>query len=84
MSTILLVEARFYPHLNDMLLSGARRAIEQVVRPQSAVDAPRQRGGRQSTQPPGRNRRAPLIGDRPRVGIHGAGTMVHSEGFGSV
>ena len=28
MSTILFVEARFYPHLNDMLLQGARRAIE--------------------------------------------------------
>src|SRR5690348_18062842 len=28
MSTFLLVEARFYPHLNDMLLKGARRAIE--------------------------------------------------------
>lgn len=28
MSTFLLVEARFYPHLNDMLLAGARRAIE--------------------------------------------------------
>ena len=28
MSTILLVEARFYPHLNDMLLTGARRAID--------------------------------------------------------
>ena len=27
MSTFLLVEARFYPHLNDMLLEGARRAI---------------------------------------------------------
>jgi len=27
MSTILLVEARFYPHLNDMLLEGARKAI---------------------------------------------------------
>jgi 6,7-dimethyl-8-ribityllumazine synthase len=27
MSTILLVEARFYPHLNDMLLDGARAAI---------------------------------------------------------
>jgi 6,7-dimethyl-8-ribityllumazine synthase len=27
MSTILLVEARFYPHLNDMLLDGAKRAI---------------------------------------------------------
>jgi 6,7-dimethyl-8-ribityllumazine synthase len=28
MSTFLLVEARFYPHLNDMLLEGARAAIE--------------------------------------------------------
>jgi 6,7-dimethyl-8-ribityllumazine synthase len=28
MSTILLVEARFYSHLNDMLLAGARAAIE--------------------------------------------------------
>ena len=28
MATVLLVEARFYPHLNDMLLDGARAAIE--------------------------------------------------------
>ena len=28
MATILLVEGRFYPHLNDMLLEGARRAVE--------------------------------------------------------
>ena len=28
MATVLLVEAHFYPHLNDMLLSGARAAIE--------------------------------------------------------
>ena len=28
MATILLAEARFYPHLNDMLLEGARNAIE--------------------------------------------------------
>lgn len=28
MATILLVEARFYAHLNDMLLDGARKAIE--------------------------------------------------------
>ena len=28
MSTILIVEARFSPHLNDMLLEGARNAIE--------------------------------------------------------
>jgi 6,7-dimethyl-8-ribityllumazine synthase len=27
MATILIVEARFYPHLNDMLLAGARAAI---------------------------------------------------------
>jgi 6,7-dimethyl-8-ribityllumazine synthase len=28
MATVLLVEARFYPRLNDMLLEGARAAIE--------------------------------------------------------
>jgi 6,7-dimethyl-8-ribityllumazine synthase len=28
MATILLAEARFYPHLNDMLLDGARKAVE--------------------------------------------------------
>lgn len=28
MATVLLVEARFYPHLSDMLLQGARAAIE--------------------------------------------------------
>ena len=28
MATILLVEARFYPQLNDMLLAGARAAVE--------------------------------------------------------
>jgi 6,7-dimethyl-8-ribityllumazine synthase len=28
MATVLIVEARFYPHLNDMLLAGARRPIE--------------------------------------------------------
>ena len=28
MAIFLLVEARFYPHLNDMLLDGARAAIE--------------------------------------------------------
>jgi len=27
MATILIVEARFYPHLNDMLIAGARAAI---------------------------------------------------------
>jgi 6,7-dimethyl-8-ribityllumazine synthase len=28
MATILIAEARFYPHLNDLLLAGARSAIE--------------------------------------------------------
>jgi 6,7-dimethyl-8-ribityllumazine synthase len=28
MATILIVEARFYDHLNDLLLAGARAAIE--------------------------------------------------------
>jgi len=28
MAKVLLVEARFYPHLNDMLLIGARQAVE--------------------------------------------------------
>ena len=28
MAIILLAEARFYPHLNDMLLAGARAAVE--------------------------------------------------------
>src|SRR5215204_4217897 len=30
MATVLLVEARFYPRLNDMLLEGARRAVESA------------------------------------------------------
>src|ERR671920_293504 len=30
MATILLAEARFYPHLNDLLLAGARKAIESA------------------------------------------------------
>lgn len=30
MSTFLLVEARFYPHLNDMLLDGARKVIQSA------------------------------------------------------
>ena len=29
MATILIAEARFYPHLNDMLLEGARAARGQ-------------------------------------------------------
>ena len=30
MAKILIVEARFYDHLNDMLLAGACAAIEQA------------------------------------------------------
>jgi len=30
MATILIAEARFYPHLNDLLLQGARAAIESA------------------------------------------------------
>jgi 6,7-dimethyl-8-ribityllumazine synthase len=40
MSTILLVEARFYPHLNDMLLEGARRAIEAAGHKHEVLTVP--------------------------------------------
>ena len=40
MSTILLVEARFYPHLNDMLLQGARRAIEAADHKHETLTVP--------------------------------------------
>ena len=40
MSTILLVEARFYPHLNDMLLDGARRAIEAAGHKHETMTVP--------------------------------------------
>ena len=40
MSTILLVEARFYPHLNDMLLDGARRAIEAAGHKHEVLTVP--------------------------------------------
>jgi 6,7-dimethyl-8-ribityllumazine synthase len=40
MSTILLVEARFYPHLNDMLLAGARRAIEAAGHKHETMTVP--------------------------------------------
>lgn len=40
MSTILLVEARFYPHLNDMLLSGARGAIERAGHKHETMTVP--------------------------------------------
>ena len=40
MSTILLVEARFYPHLNDMLLAGARKAIEAAGHKHDTLTVP--------------------------------------------
>src|ERR671926_895175 len=40
MSTILLTEARFYPHLNDMLLEGARDAIEAAGHKHETLTVP--------------------------------------------
>ncbi|MGR6330659.1 6,7-dimethyl-8-ribityllumazine synthase [Sphingomonas sp. XXL09] len=40
MAHILLVEARFYDHLNDMLLAGARRAIEAAGHSHATVTVP--------------------------------------------
>jgi 6,7-dimethyl-8-ribityllumazine synthase len=40
MSTILLVDARFYPHLNDMLLAGARSAIEVAGHKHETLSVP--------------------------------------------
>ena len=40
MSTILLVEARFYPHLNDMLLAGTRKAIEAAGHSHETITVP--------------------------------------------
>ncbi|HYI43397.1 MAG TPA: 6,7-dimethyl-8-ribityllumazine synthase [Sphingomicrobium sp.] len=40
MATILIAEARFYPHLNDMLLSGARTAIEAAGHAHDTVTVP--------------------------------------------
>ena len=40
MATILIVEARFYPHLNDMLLKGARAAIEAEGHKQETITVP--------------------------------------------
>jgi 6,7-dimethyl-8-ribityllumazine synthase len=39
-ATILLAEARFYPHLNDMLLSGARAAIEAAGHKHETLTVP--------------------------------------------
>ena len=40
MATILLAEARFYPHLNDMLLQGARAAIEEAGHKHETISVP--------------------------------------------
>ena len=40
MATILIVEARFYPHLNDMLLDGARTAIEAAGHKHETITVP--------------------------------------------
>jgi 6,7-dimethyl-8-ribityllumazine synthase len=40
MSVFLLVEARFYPHLNDMLLDGARKAIEAAGHKHETLTVP--------------------------------------------
>ena len=40
MAHILIVEARFYPHLNDMLLAGARAAIEAAGHEHETITVP--------------------------------------------
>lgn len=40
MATVLLVEARFYPHLNDMLLAGARAATEAAGHKHETITVP--------------------------------------------
>ena len=40
MATVLIVEARFYPHLNDMLLGGARIAIEAAGHKHETITVP--------------------------------------------
>ena len=40
MAHVLIVEARFYEHLNDMLLAGARAAIEAAGHSHEAVTVP--------------------------------------------
>jgi 6,7-dimethyl-8-ribityllumazine synthase len=40
MAKVLLVEARFYAHLNDMLLAGARAAIEQAGHEHETITVP--------------------------------------------
>ena len=40
MARVLIAEARFYPHLNDMLLAGARAAIETAGHDHEIVTVP--------------------------------------------
>jgi 6,7-dimethyl-8-ribityllumazine synthase len=40
MAIILLAEARFYPHLNDMLLAGARAAVEAAGHKHETLTVP--------------------------------------------
>ncbi|MBA2636211.1 MAG: 6,7-dimethyl-8-ribityllumazine synthase [Sphingomonas sp.] len=40
MAIILIAEARFYPHLNDMLLAGARAAIEAAGHAHETLTVP--------------------------------------------
>ena len=40
MATVLIVEARFYDHLNDLLLDGARAAIEAAGHSHETVTVP--------------------------------------------
>jgi 6,7-dimethyl-8-ribityllumazine synthase len=40
MATILIAEARFYGHLNDMLLAGARKAIEAAGHGHETITVP--------------------------------------------
>ena len=40
MATILIAEARFYPHLNDMLIEGARGAIEAAGHSHETITVP--------------------------------------------
>jgi len=40
MATILIAEARFYPHLNDMLLEGTRAAIAEAGHKHETITVP--------------------------------------------
>ena len=40
MAKILIVEARFYPHLNDMLLDGARNVLEAAGHDHETITVP--------------------------------------------